>query len=156
MLQIKNSRQIVIGFIIFSIIFFIYSDWIVEWVSGFNPVVILFLSTLMNPIYIIFILALFESYGFRGMVAGFLISTASDLISLPHIYTKTGELSTISHTLITDSTFWNLVPEFFKFRIDGFNFGIFLIYVVASSGLVILALMITHKKKFKEIFLRAA
>ena len=156
MLQIKNSRQIVIGFIIFAIIFFIFSDRIVEYISNFNPIVILFLATLLNPIYIIFIWALFKQYGIRGMIAGFLISTASDLISLPHIYTKTGALSTVSYQLISDSTFWSLIPSFLKFNIDGFNFGIFLVYVVIASLLVILALMITHKKKFKEIFLKSA
>lgn len=157
MFKIKNTRQIVIGFILFAIIFFYFSDRITEWIANFNnPLVVLLLSTLLNPIYIFFILSLLEQYGLRGMLAGFLIATAADVISLPHIYTRTGELSTVSYKLVSDTTFWNLVPSFLKIPIDGFNLGVLIVYVGVTSILIILALMITHKRKFKEIFMRSA
>jgi len=161
MLKIKNTRQIIIGFIIFAIIFFVYSDQIVGYISTLNPWLILLASVLLNPIYLIFIWSMFELYGIRGMIAGFLISTASDLISLPHVLTKSGTISTQSYNLITDTTFWNLIPSTLKTSITlpvvgQVSLGVFLVYIIISIGLVILALMLAHKKRFKEIFMRAA
>jgi hypothetical protein len=35
------------------------------------------------------------------------------------------------------------------------NLAIFLVYVVASMALIIFALMLVHKRKFKEIFMKS-
>ncbi len=160
MIKINKTREIVIGFIILAFIFFVYSDQIVSYVSSLNPILILFLTVFLNPIYILFIYKMFQDYGIKGASAGMLISIAVDILSLPHIYTKPGTVSQDSHKLITDTNFWNLIPDFLKFNITfpfigNINFAVFLLYIGITTGLIILALMIVHRKRFKEIFMKS-
>ena len=150
MIKIKSVRQIIIGFIIFAVVFYLYSDKIAEAISSLNPFLILLAMIILNPVYLIFIIALFEIYGFRGVLAGLLISVSADLISLPHILTKSGGISEVSWKLMPETTFWNVLPEFLKN-----STGVFLVYIIISVLLVILALMIAHKKNFKSIFIKS-
>lgn len=160
MIKIGKTREIVIGFIILAFIFFNYSDQIVSYVSSLNPILILFLTVFLNPIYILFIYKMYQDYGIKGATGGLLISLGVDILSLPHIFTKQGVLSEDSYKLVTDTNFWNLIPDFLKFNITlpflgNINFAVLLLYIGVTTGLIILALMITHKKKFKEIFMKS-
>jgi hypothetical protein len=162
MIKIKNTREIIIGFILFAIVFFLYSDKIVTYVSTLNPIIVLIISVLLNPVYVFLIFSLFQIYGWRGVISGFLISTASDLISLPHIFTANGQLSNASYNLVTDSTFMHLLPDSIKSFtlslpiIGQVSLGVVIIYLIISTALIILSLMVAHNKKFKEIFMKAA
>lgn len=157
-IRIRKTREIIIGFLVIAIFFFLYSDQIVEYINTLPPLVILFASTLLSPVYVLFIYLLYKSYGLSGAIGGFLISTASDIISLPHVlFSKTGEFSGPSYNLITDSIFYNLLPDSLKHVITlpffgEVNLAVFLVYIVISTSLVVLALLIVSKKRFKEIF----
>lgn len=160
MIQLRNTRQIIIAVIIIAVVFFIYSDDIVAYVSTLSPLWIMVLTTLLNPAYLLLIWFLANSYGFKGAIAGFFIAISSDIISLPHILTKLGIHSTLSFNLFQETNFYDMLPSFLKFNITlpivgQINFGVFLVYVGISVGLVILALMIVHKRRFKEIFLKS-
>lgn len=156
MIQIRNTRQIIIGFIVFSIIFFLYSEKVVDTISSLSPFWILLIVPLLNPIYLIFIFSLFKEYGFKGVLAGFIIAISTTLISIPHIITKGGETSEAYFNMVTDISIWKMIPDFIKFDIGGVNFGSIFMYIGISTLLIVLALMIVHKKKFKEIFLKSA
>lgn len=160
MIKIKKTKEIVIGFIIIAFIFFNYSDQIVSYVSSLNPLLILLLTVVINPIYILFIYKMYQDYNIKGVIGGLLISLAVDILSLPHIFTKQGVISPDSYKLVSDTNFWNIIPSFLKFNINlpflgNINFGVLLLYIGITTSLVILALMITHKKKFKEIFMKS-
>ena len=156
MIKVKNTRQIIIGFIIFAIIFLVYSERVTNWISSLPPILILILSPFLNLIYIAFIWSLFKEYGFKGAIAGFLISIATTIISMPHFIDQQGNIVNGYTNLIADVNVWALIPDFLKFMVGGINFGSLLMYLGISTALVVLALMITNKKKFKEIFMKSA
>ena len=97
---LRNPRQAILGFLILAIILFFYSDPLTEFISRQSPFLILILSTFISPIYLFFIYVLYKDYGWRGLIAGFLISTASDLISLPHFLLKSGAVNNSANALI--------------------------------------------------------
>ena len=156
MINVRNHRQIIWGFITFAVVFFLYSEGVVNAVSKLSPIMILILAPFLNPIYLIFIFALYKDYGFKGSIAGFLLAVSTTLISMPHLVTKTGDVVKDTYiNLIPDMNFWNLIPDFLKFNIMGVNFASALMYLGLSTLLVVLALMITNKKSFKAIFLKS-
>lgn len=161
-MKLRNTRTIIIGFFIFALIFFLYSDSLVNSINSLNPILGLLVITLLNPVYLIFIWSLNKEYGVRGLLAGFLISIAADAISLPHFLTLSGQHSTVSTNLVTELTFWNVFPEWLRtttINLPGaglVNLGTFLIYVALTTVMIIVALMIAHNRRFKEIFWRAA
>jgi hypothetical protein len=158
MLNLKNTRNILFIFVFFTVVFFIYSDRIVTYLSSLSPLLVLFFSIFISPIYVLFIISLYNQYSFKGALAGYIISLGVDCISIPHIFTKSGELSTASLNLYTDSVFWGLMPQFLKditinIPYDGqVNLAVFLIYIVFPISLIIIALMIATGKKFPKIF----
>ena len=160
MIKLENSRQIIFGFLIVATIFFLYSDPIVIYIAKQHPIITLFLASFLDPIYILFVCSLYKLYGLRGVIAGFLFTVASTLISLPHVILRTGALSQESFDLVGDVIFYKLVPSSLKsFSISipvigSVNFGVFLVYIVISSGLVLLGLAIGKKKKVREIFMK--
>lgn len=141
--------------IFFSVIYYIFSDPLVKWISSLNPILVLFITSILSPVYIIFIYFMFRIYGWRGGIAGFLISTASDTISIPHVILMNGQFSTISFNLITDGIFYNLLPNFIKHEIFGISIAVFFVYILIPLALVITALLIVKKGKFKEIFIKS-
>lgn len=156
---LKNTKTILLAFSLFAIISFIYSDAIVNWVSALPPIIVLFITSLFSPIYLLLLWALFKDYGVRGLIGGFIIGLASDTISLPHVLTVSGEKSMAIWHFIPETVFWEMIPNFLKFTINlplvgAVNFAILLIYVILSISLIILALMIVHKKNFKDVFTR--
>lgn len=156
-LKIKSTKWIIAGFVALASIFFIFSDQIVGFISTLSPIMILFVSILISPTYLLFIYFMYKSYGLRGCLGGFLISTAIDLISLPHILLKSGEFSKDSFSIFTDTVFWGFIPNFLKQTITlpivgQINLGVFLVYIVVSTLLIIISLMIVKKKTFKKVF----
>lgn len=157
-MEIKNPRQIIIGFLIVAIIFFIYSDPIVAFINQQSPIMILILTTFLNPIYVLFIYGLYKHYGFRGLLTGALVSTASDIISLPHILLKNGQLSHSVFNLISENIFFKMLPEEMRNGLVNLpivgevSLGTFLIYVILSTSIVVIAFMISHKKRFIQLF----
>jgi hypothetical protein len=155
MIKIRNTRQIIWGFIIFAILFLLFSEKITDWLITLPPILILFLSPCLNLIYVAFIWSLYKDYGIKGAIAGFLISVAVTIISMPHFISLQG-INVDGYTnLIADVNVWDMMPSFLKFNIGNINFGSLLMYLGISTGLVALALMLNNKKTFKEIFIKA-
>lgn len=150
MIQIKNTKQIMIAFIIFVVLFYFFSDKIVAMLDGDHPLVILAITLLLSPVYLIFIWILYSNYGFRGALAGTLISLASDIISLPHVLNLVGEKYMETWNFIPDLIVWNLLPGFLHN-----SFGIFLVYVGIPILFIVSSFMILHKKTFKQIFMKS-
>jgi len=155
MFKIRNTRQIIIIFAILSFIFFLYSEKIITAILGLNHFWILLIVPLLNPIYLLFYVSLGKEYGFKGVISSYIISLAVTIISLPHYIQLMGGYSAGYMKLITDINIWNLIPDFLKFTIFGFNFGSLLLYIIIPLFLIVIALMCLHKKKFKEVFLKS-
>lgn len=159
-IKIKSAKWMICLFAILAIIYYLYSDSIVSYISTLHPLLIILATTILSPIDILFICFLWKNYGFRGAIAGFGVSLASSIISLPHIYLMNGQYNANSYSLTTESTFFNLLPQYLRDGVVNLpfgqvNLGVLLVYLGISIGLVILALMILHKKKFKEVFMNS-
>ena len=161
MINLKNTKGIIFSFIVVATIFFLYSDQIVDYVDGMHPVMILLISTLLSPVYLVFIWMMYKDWGIKGAFFSFLFVSLSDCISLPHFIAKTGEYSTASFNLLTDTLFYSFIPSFLKTTlitlpiIGQVKLAVFLLYVIIPITILTISLMVLHKRKFKQLFLKS-
>lgn len=160
-MSLDKTRRIVFGFLIASIIFFLYSDQLIAYISTLNPIVMLIISYLLSPMFILLLYFLYREYGFLGIISGFIYSIASSIITLPHLIMYSGQPSTASLKLFTDNIVFDMLPDSIKTTviklpiINEVNLGVFVMYVLIPFAMIIIALMISQKKKGKEIFYKA-
>lgn len=156
MVPLNKTGKIVLIFLAVAFIFFAYSDRIVDYIARQDSFVILALSYLLSPMFILFVYLLYKHYGINGVFGGVLFSLASDLISLPHIITTSGELSQSTIKIILDNLIYEMLPESLKsMTIGSVNLAVFVMYVVFSTSLVILAFMVSNKKSGRQIFYKS-
>jgi len=80
-----DSRVWVMIFLAYALIAFAFSDKIVSFIAAQNWVMIIILTTFLDPVYLIFLWFLYERYSVGGLVAGFFFSIAAGTVSLPHL-----------------------------------------------------------------------
>lgn len=137
--------------------FYFYSDQIVSWVSSLNPWMILFVTALLNPVYVLFIWSMTKEYGPKGFITSFAISTIGDVVSLPHVLSTAGTVNPQSINLTSDLSIYPLIPEFLKSTITlpiinmTVSLGTLMLYVVVPIAVLILSLMFIHGRSAKDI-----
>lgn len=152
-----DSKWYVLAFLVYALFAFSYSESITHFIASQGPFVILFLTTFLDPIYLLFLWYLFKRFGVGGLVAGFMFSIASAMVSLPHIILRNGDLSNESFNLISDMIFFKMLPESWNRLVTLPFFGdvslsVFLVYVVISTCIVVVGFWIANDKIQNKLF----
>lgn len=136
--------------IVSSFIFWIVSDSISNWGKIANPWLGMLVYTILNPVNWFILYFLIKKYGFRGLLSGFIIAIIIDIFSLPHSIMFMGGLpSDAPLFLYSDTTFYHglILPIF-----GAGWLGVFMLYVILPTILIVIAALIVQPKTFVTIF----
>jgi len=139
--------------IIISVISWYFSDSYSIWTSTASPWLAMLANIILNPAYIILILWLWSEYGWRGVISGFLISIAIDIVSLTHSVLKSGMLPTgITAVPLFGYSDTLIYKEIIKILSAG-PVAVFITYVVIPVLLVYISLRIIRRNaSFNRLF----
>ncbi|MEK6884564.1 MAG: hypothetical protein AABY22_33335, partial [Nanoarchaeota archaeon] len=143
-LSSKQKANFLVGvFIVFALIFYYYSDAIGILAKNSNPFFALFLNIATSPVYLLLIYWLWGAYKSRGVIAGFLISVAFDIVDVIHSIPRIGTMpSDPALFLYSDTIIYRLFPEWLRT-----NVGVFILYIIIPILLVIIARNVIHKER---------
>jgi len=150
--QKEKAYGTLVIFVAIAFVFYQISDSFSMWLSTMNPWIAMLITIILNPAYVILIYWLYQQYDLRGILAGFLISLAIDIISLTHSITSSGILPTDGTALplygYADTTIFKLIAPYINSQ-----FTLIILYIVIPSILMYLALRIIRRNvSFNRIF----
>lgn len=149
MLKNLDNKQKAYGtlivLVVISLIFWFFSDIFSTWAATSNAFLVMIVSILLNPAYILLIYWLYTQYSFRGIFSGILISIGIDIISLTHSISKAGTLPLSSEAYplygYADTTLYKIISHL----IGSNPAAAFILYVIIPGLLFYIALRIIRR-----------